>query len=165
MGLFPSTKSCPAIPAAACTTFCSSPRSPHRPGRRGAARRALTFQQVWVNVAQHVRDPQLLAGTGATVDVQPGRLGQGSAQSRDGKSARQSRGQATLRLLRQSAASRAPSPAPTGQAGASGGVHASGRPPSLLGRFWSPPTSAGRAEDACFREEASEKERTADTGH
>ncbi|KAL0620377.1 Protein GVQW1 [Plecturocebus cupreus] len=121
-------------------TFCPPPRPD------GPARSTLTFQQVRVHIAQHVGDPQLLAGTGASVDVQPGGLGEGSAQRRDGQGARQGRGQATLRLLGQSAASRAPPPAPAGQPCASGGVHARGRPPSLRSRCWLPPTSAGRAE-------------------
>lgn len=143
-----------AISAPARTTFCSQPRRPYRSERRGPARSALTFQQVRVHVAQHVGDPQLLAGTGATVDVQPSRLREGSAQRRDGQGTRQSRGQTTLRLLGQSAASRAPPPAPAGQPCASGGVHARGRPPSLRGRCWSPRTSAGRAEPACPGDES-----------
>lgn len=127
---------------------------PYRSERRGPARSALTFQQVRVHVAQHVGDPQLLTRTGATVDVQPGRLREGSAQRRDGQGTRQSRGQTTLRLLGQSAASRAPPPAPARQPCASGGVHARGRPPSLRGRCCSPRTSAGRAEPACPGEES-----------
>lgn len=155
MGLFPSTKCLPpAISAPARTTSCSPPRRPCRTEGRGPARSALTFQQIRVHVAQHVGDPQLLAGTGATVDVQPGRLGEGGAQRRDGQGAWQRRGQATLRLLGQSAASRAPPPAPAGQPCASGGVHTRGRPPLLRGRCWSPPTSAGRTEPACPGEES-----------
>lgn len=154
-GCFLQAKCLPlAISAPARTIFCSQPRSLYLSERRGPARSALTFQQVRVHVAQHVGDPQLLAGTGATVDVQPGRLGEGSAQRGDGQGTRQSRGQATLRLLGQSAASRAPPPAPAGQPCASGGVHARGRPPSLRGRCWSPRTSAGRAEPACPGEES-----------
>lgn len=154
-GCFLQAKCLPlAISAPARTIFRSQPRSLYLSGRRGPARSALTFQQVRVHVAQHVGDPQLLAGTGATVDVQPGRLSEGSAQRGDGQGTRQSRGQATLRLLGQSAASRAPPPAPAGQPCASGGVHARGRPPSLRGRCWSPRTSAGRAEPACPGEES-----------
>lgn len=146
MGLFASTKCLPQAISAPAGTL---PRRPCRPGRRGPARSALTFQQVRVHGAQHVGDPQLLAGTGATVDMQPGRLGEGSAQRGDGQGTRQGRGQATLRLLGQSAASRVPPPAPARQPCASGGVHARGRPPSLRGRCWSPPTSAERTEPAC----------------
>lgn len=146
MGLFPSTKCLPQAISAPAGTL---PRRPCRPERRGSARSALTFQQVRVHGAQHVGDPQLLAGTGATVDVQPGRLGEGSAQRGDGQGTRQGRGQATLRLLGQSAASRVPPPAPARQPCASGGVHARGRPPSLRGRCWSPPTSAESTEPAC----------------
>lgn len=72
-----------------------------------------------MHIAQYVGDPQLLAGTGATVDVQPGRLGEGSLQRCDGQGAGQ--GEARLRsscwgralppgLLRQ----RPPSPASLG---------------------------------------------------
>lgn len=78
-----------AISAPADTTFSSLPRSPDRPGRQGPARGVFTFQQVRVHVAQHVGDPQLLAGTGATVDVQPSRLREGSAQRGDGECAGQ----------------------------------------------------------------------------
>lgn len=97
-----------------------------------------------MHVAQHVRDPQLLARTGAAVDVQPGGLGEGSAQRRDGQGARQGRCQATLGLFGQRTARRAPPPAPAGQPCASRGVHAQGPPSRFRGRCWVLPTFTGR---------------------
>lgn len=66
------------------------------------------FQKFWINVSQHVRNPEFLPRTSSSVNAEPGRLGQGGAQRGDRQSSRQSRHQAPLRLFGQRRAASSP---------------------------------------------------------
>lgn len=91
-------------------------------GYNGLIMLVLTVQELGVNVPQDVCHPQLLPGTGASMDPHPGRLSQGRAQRCDGQGSGQGRHQTPFWLFGQRSAS---SPSPHGwDIGSRRGVHA-----------------------------------------